>query len=167
MKNRALLLFFTFLSAFVQFQVSYAQEQEKDEVMKTVRQLFTAMETNDSSLAASLFTKDAQLYTVLKNENGISQLRNNPSTRLISAFGSKKSETWREPIWNEKIEIADGLASVWVDYAFYIGKKFSHCGTDAFHLIKIGSKWKIFHLADTRRKDNCEIPIDIQNKFKE
>ena len=166
MKNRSTLILIILLVASFQFQVAAAQESEKDAVMNTVRQLFLAMQTNDSTLASSLFTKEAQLYTIIKNEQGISQLRKSPSSRLITAFGSKKSETWSEPIWNEKIEIADGLASVWVDYAFYIGKNFSHCGVDAFHLIKVGNKWKIFHLADTRRKENCEVPAEIENNFK-
>lgn len=160
---KSLICFFTLLLCLP--LVIRAQVSEKEKVFHTVTQLFHAMETNDSTLAASLFTEDAQLFTLIESEHGVTQLRKSPATRLASAFASEKTVTWREPIWNEKIEVADGLASVWVDYAFYLGDTFSHCGVDAFHLIKKGQQWKIFHLADTRKKTGCEIPEEIKTKF--
>jgi hypothetical protein len=141
-----------------------AQTDEQD-VMNTIDDLFLAMEMNDSILASSLFTSDAKLFTVYEGANGITQLRSQSYTRLTSAFASVKEITWHEPIWNERIQVADGLASVWVDYAFYIGNQLSHCGVDAFHLVKIGNQWKIFHLADTRRKNDCKIPEHIKAQY--
>jgi len=56
---------------------------------------------------------------------------------------------------------------VWASYAFYLGKKFNHCGVDAFHLVKSeDGEWKIFHLADTGQKEGCNIPKKIGNQFK-
>jgi hypothetical protein len=52
--------------------------------------------------------------------------------------------------------LIDGnLASVWTDYKFYIGEKFSHCGVNSFQLFKGDDGWKIIYIIDTRRKDNC------------
>jgi len=135
---------------------------QKKEVMKTVESLFLAMETSDSTLASSLFTDDAQLHTVFKNENDETIRRTIPASRLASAFGSEKEETWREPIWDEMVQIDGNLASVWVKYAFYRDNNLSHCGVDAFLLIKEDT-WKIFSLADTRTND-CEIPEEIIKK---
>ena len=100
------------------------------------------------------------------DENGQYQQRSNDASRLISAFGQPREQTWSEPIWNEKVEIDGGLAQVWVDYAFYIDKDFSHCGVDAFHLIKQPDGWKIFHLVDTRRKEDCDIPDEVTAQYK-
>jgi hypothetical protein len=58
------------------------------------------------------------------------------------------------------------LAQAWCDYAFYVDKSYSHCGVDAFQLFKGKDGWKIFHLADTRRKTGCTIPKEIQDKHK-
>lgn len=60
------------------------------------------------------------------------------------------------------MEIDGPLASVWVVYAFYVDDPFSHCGVDAFHLVKLEDSWKIFHLVDTRRKADCEVPDDVK-----
>ena len=77
---------------------------------------------------------------------------------FLKAIGTPHDQIWDEKIWNTKIEIDGGIAQVWTDYAFYVGTEFSHCGVDAFHLIKDEEKgWKIVHLMDTRRKEGCEI----------
>ena len=47
-----------------------------------------------------------------------------------------------------------------------MGKRFSHCGVDAFQLVKTAAGWKIFQLSDTRRKEKCEIPEEISKRFK-
>jgi hypothetical protein len=65
-----------------------------------------------------------------------------------------------------KIQIDGDFAQAWCDYAFYVGHRFNHCGIDAFHLIREKDGWKIFHLADTRRKEGCHVPEEIQKKHK-
>jgi hypothetical protein len=42
-----------------------------------------------------------------------------------------------------------------VEYSFWLGTTFSHCGIDAFQLARLGSEWKIIAIADTRRTDGC------------
>jgi hypothetical protein len=64
------------------------------------------------------------------------------------------------------IKIDGDFAQAWCDYAFYVGKNFSHCGVDAFQLHKTKEGWKIFHLADTRRRSGCVVPKEIEDKFK-
>ena len=46
---------------------------------------------------------------------------------------------------------AAGLA--WVPYAFYLGDRMSHCGTNAVQLAKRGGQWQIVQITDTRRSD--------------
>ena len=70
-------------------------------------------------------------------------------------------------IWDTKIQIDGNMAQAWAPYAFYVGKKFSHCGVDAFQLFKsTDGVWRIFHLADTRQKDGCNVPKKISEQFK-
>ncbi|WP_420316241.1 nuclear transport factor 2 family protein [Ekhidna sp.] len=142
--------------------MSQAQQNEKDEVMKVINQVFEAMRTNDSTLLKKSFVAEPNTFTAFVDKDGISKLVSGDFQRFKNAVGQAKEQVWNEPIWNEKVEIDGNLASVWVDYAFYVDDQFSHCGVDAFHLIKRDDGWKIFHLVDTRRKENCEIP----DKFK-
>lgn len=65
---------------------------------------------------------------------------------------------WDERIWDTQVRIDGNLASVWTKYAFYLGPQFSHCGIDHFLLFRRAEGWKIIHLADTRRREGCEMP---------
>jgi hypothetical protein len=154
------------LFAFLCMIVSIARSQnDTTEVMKVIDNLFLAMSTNDSAIASGLFTDDAMLHTVFKDESGLTARRASPAARLPEAFSKPKKETWTEPIWNPRLHIQDGLATVWVDYAFYIDSTFSHCGVDAFHLMESPSGWKIFHLTDTRKSEGCELPKEILSRY--
>ena len=102
------------------------------------------------------------MFTSSTNHEGKSILTIGNFERFVNIIGQPKVQVLNEPIWNQKIQIDDNLASVWVDYAFYVDDQFSHCGVDAFHLVKLDGQWKIFHLVDTRRKKPCEVP----DKFK-
>ena len=52
-------------------------------------------------------------------------------------------QAMRERIWNPEVRIHGLIATVWAPYDFWIDGKFSHCGIDAFDLIKTEEGWKI------------------------
>jgi hypothetical protein len=144
-----------------------AQTSEEANVTEVVNRLFTGMHTSDSAMVRSTFAKEVTSATSSRNREGNPVLERDYSIEdFVKAVGRKKAEPWTEEIWNLKIQIDGELAQVWCDYAFYIGNKFSHCGVDAFQLYKSKEGWKIFHLADTRRKEGCIIPEEIQKKHK-
>lgn len=152
---------FPFILLLISIHLS-AQSDEKESIMKVVNQVFEAMRTNDSTLLKSCFTENPNTFTVYRNQEGNGVLNVGNFQGFIDAVGKPKEQVYNEPIWNEKVEIDGDLASVWVDYAFYLDDQFSHCGVDAFHLVKLEGAWKIFHLVDTRRRSNCEIPDDVK-----
>ena len=86
--------------------------------------------------------------------------------KWLKGIGTPHPQVYYEEIWNLKIQVDGDLAQAWCDYALYADRTFSHCGVDAFHLFKGKDGWKIFHVADTRRKTPCNIPQTIQDKHK-
>ena len=142
------------------------QAQNFQTPLAAVQSVFKGMETNQGKLVEVAFTKEAKMFTVVKDSTGSTALHEGSLAKFIAAVNSPKDIGWSEPIWNEKVEIDGDLASVWVDYAFYYGSEFLHCGVDAFHLLNTSEGWKIFHLVDTRRKNNCDVPQEIQEKYK-
>lgn len=155
-------ILFALLSVSIQ---AVAQSDQKQEVMKVVERVFEAMRTSDSTMLKSCFVQTATTYTLFHDQDGNPQIREGSLQRFIDAVGQPKEDVWNEPIWNEKVNIDGPLATVWVDYAFYLNNQFLHCGVDAFQLVDTQEGWKIFHLADTRRKANCEVPEEVKSKF--
>ena len=140
---------------------------EETAVSAAINTMFKAMELGDSAMLHSVFSDQFSGATILKDKSGKVVLRRDTSNHaFLIAVGTPHKEVWHEEIWNLKIQIDGDFAQAWCDYAFYADKNFSHCGVDAFHLVKGQSGWKIFHIADTRRRQGCTIPQNIQDKYK-
>jgi hypothetical protein len=148
--------------------VVVAQNAEDEKAVKEViNRVFKAMELGDSAMLHTAFASSTTTATILRDKNNNVVLRREDSIAdFLKAVGTPHKEVWYEEIWNVNVQLDGDFVQAWCDYAFYVDKTFSHCGADAFHLIKTKAGWKIFHLADTRRKSGCEIPQEIQDKHK-
>lgn len=144
-----------------------AQSSEEAAVTDVVNRMFKAMYTNDTTLFKSVFANKVTMARVLRNKEGKAILQQNEGIEGFVKAISKPNPNGalKEEMWNIKVQVDGDLAQFWCDYAFYIGNKFSHCGVDAFQLHKTADGWKIFHLADTFRKEGT-IPQNIQDKHK-
>ena len=129
-------------------------DAEKPAVMAVVTRLFDGMRAGDSAVVRSVFHPKAQLSTAVVRQ-GTPSVEFEGIDGFITAVGTPHAEVWDERIKNPQVLIDGTFATVWVDYGFYLGGKFSHCGVDAFQLAKVGTDWKIIALADTRRQQGC------------
>lgn len=134
---------------------TFAQNNQEESVKKTINQLFDGMRKSDSTLIRTAFNPGAILQTIVKTKDGNTAVKGSDLNSFVTSIAKPHAEIYDERIVFTKILIDANLASVWTDYKFYIGEKFSHCGVNSFQLVKIGDDWKIVYLIDTRRKDNC------------
>jgi hypothetical protein len=112
------------------------------------------MKDGDSLLTRSAFAPEAIMQTIIDKEGKVS-VRSESVNSFIKFIGTPHQEKYDERIVFKKILIDGPLASVWTDYKFYLGEKFSHCGVNSFQLVKGDTGWQIVYIIDTRRKDNC------------
>jgi hypothetical protein len=84
---------------------------------------------------------------------------------FIKAVGTPRKEKMNEVMWDAVVQQDRAFAQVWANYAFYRGNTFSHCGIDAFQLVRVGEDWKIVNLSYTKSTVDCNIPWDISDKF--
>ena len=62
-----------------------------------------------------------------------------------------------ERMWDPRTEVSGPVATVWAPYDFHIDGQFSHCGIDAFQLIRQDDRWWVLSVVYTmRRGDDCE-----------
>lgn len=133
---------------------AHAQEGDKAAVLAVVTRLFDGMRAGDSAVVRSTFHPKALLSTALVRQ-GNAVVETEGIEGFVTAVGTPHTEMWDERTRNEQVLLDGTLASVWVEYFFYAGTRFSHCGVDAFQLAKDGADWKIVALADTRRRTGC------------
>lgn len=155
----------TILFAFLSL-ATHAQENQK--VMAPIHALFDGMKSGDTAVMHRTFHSQAVLHTVLTDpKTGQPILRTEAVGDFLKSVGTPHKEVYNELIWGEKIEIDGDFAQVWVNYAFYLGTAFRHCGVDAFHLIRDAKgEWKIYSLSDTRHKEGCSVPKEVSDKVK-
>ncbi len=143
--------------------------QEGTAIMRPITQLFTGMNLGDSAMVRQAFTATVSMTSIGKDKEGKQRVNHESSlNQFLKAVGTPHAEAWSEPIWDVKMNVDGNFASVWAQYAFYVGKRLNHCGVDAFHLVKgEDGQWKIFHLADTRnKKEECNVPATVSQMFK-
>ncbi len=137
----------------------WAQSTQELAVRKVIEDLFEGMKSGDSAAVANLFHPDVRMMTSFTSESGEAVLKEGSLQTFLEAIGTPHSEAWIEKTWDTEVRIDDSLAQVWTDYAFFVGDQFSHCGVDAFQLVRGNDgRWRIIHLIDTRRKKSCDLP---------
>lgn len=149
---KRLVIFTLFLLGFA--TISLAQNNEESAVKEAVNRLFTGMKTGDSVLTRSAFAPNAVMQTIV-NKDGKITVRTELVNDFVKLIGTPHKEIYDERIVFTKILVDGALASVWTDYKFYVGEKFSHCGVNSFQLVKGDQGWQIVYIIDTRRKERC------------
>lgn len=130
---------------------------ETEPPLAVVRELFDAMRAGDSARVRAVFhPRMGGLVTAETGPDGQSRVSTTTIDGFAKAIGTPHPAPYDERIFNPRVLMDGPLASVWVDYSFYVGTQFSHCGVDVFQLAKDGPVWKIVALADTRRKTGCQ-----------
>ncbi|CAN5870818.1 nuclear transport factor 2 family protein [soil metagenome] len=139
------------------FPSSALAQSAEQEVMATVQRLFDGMRAGDSTVVRSVFHPSARLVSVGMRE-GAPVLREDAIDAFVAAVGTPHDEVWDERIWNTQVRVDGNLATAWMDYAFYLGERLSHCGVNAFQLFRGPEGWRIIQIADTRRREGCQTP---------
>jgi hypothetical protein len=67
-----------------------------------------------------------------------------------------QEQKWDERLLGYNVQIDGSIAHVWTPYEFWFNDTFSHCGANAFTLVKTDTGWKIIHIIDSRRKNSCK-----------
>lgn len=138
-------------------QAPAAQTPEQQEVRQAVERLFNGMRAGDSTVVRAAFHPQARLQTTAVRE-GQAMLRTDSVDAFVRAVGTPHTEVWDERISNVEIRVDGPLATAWMDYAFYAGDRFSHCGVNAFQFFKAAQGWQIIQITDTRNRECPRIP---------
>ncbi len=131
-----------------------AQADERREVLAVVQRLFDAMRTRDSAAMRSVFDSTGRLVSI-RVRQGQPVVSVTPWQQFAAANARDTARVWDERIYDPDVRIDATLATVWVQYDFFASGTFSHCGTDAFHLLKTASGWRILEVADTFQREGC------------
>lgn len=124
-------------------------------VVQVTRNVFDAMRKRDTTLLRSTFAPEARMITAAAARDGSPRVQVETPDAFVAAVGKPSEAVWDERTYGTEVRIDGNLATVWMEYDFYLGETFSHCGVDAFQLARYAEGWKIVSLADTRQRQGC------------
>lgn len=119
--------------------------------------LFEAMRAKNADAIRALFIAEGQLTALDKPRDGsagLSKTRNFTADAFAKNIAGGAGE-YIERMPDKTVKIYNDAAVVFGRYTFYVGEKFSHCGTNAFHLVRTETGWKIANGTSTLEFD-CE-----------
>jgi hypothetical protein len=137
-------------------------QTDEEQILKAVQTFFEGIAEADSVKLASVLLPGGVFVSV--REDG-EEWRTGVQT--INEFLESVSE-WTsqlyERMWDPKVLIHGRIAVVWTPYDFYIDKEFSHCGMDAFNMVKTDNGWVIAGALYTVERSGCEeSPLGFPN----
>jgi hypothetical protein len=145
---------FTATVSLVHPRAAAAQASDRDAVLATVQKVFDAMRTRDTALFSQAFDTSARLVGVSTRGTPAITLTT-PAQFAAAVLRAPAGNVWHERIYDPEVRIDLPVAQVWAYYTFHLNSTFSHCGVDAFMLVKVGGVWKITQIADSRRTEAC------------
>lgn len=150
---------------------SYIEKKtdEKASAGAVADKLFEAMKAKSAAAIQSLFLDDGQLTALDKPKSGegFSTTRNFSGAAFAKMISEAKAPEFIEKMPTKNVRIYGDSAVVIGRYTFHVGDKFSHCGTNAFHLLKSNGEWKIANASSTLETANCETKKDFSTEDKD
>ena len=124
--------------------VTAAQQSSEDEVIAVAEAVFEGMASGDTEALRAIMLPGSQLLGV--GERGSDWLS---GASFAEAFEGSEDPVI-ERMWDPVVMIDGRIASLWAPYDFYVGDRFSHCGTDAFQMVLTEEGWKVAFISYTR-----------------
>jgi len=128
-------------------------QSDKEAALAVVNKVFDGMRARDTALMRSLFAPGGRLIAIGSRDGSPPTMQALDPGVWLAGVARGTGPGPDERIFDPAIQLDDDIAQVWAYYELWLGPRLSHCGYDAFFLVKLGGDWKIGQVADTRRTD--------------
>jgi hypothetical protein len=141
------------LLLFFFFNIILAQSEE-EAIIKTVQQFFDAMAARETSATLDVLLPDGQYFSIREDSLSVSIKKTTHIDYLnrLATFDDR----WIEKMTEPEVLIDNRVAVLWTNYDFYRNGQFSHCGIDAFSLLKSAEGWKIVGFIYSVETTDCQ-----------
>ncbi len=135
-------------------------DADRAAILTTVQSLFDALGERDTELLTAILHPDILMRSVERSAEGERSASTSTLEGMVARLEAD-GPRMTERMWDPEVRISGDLATVWTPYDFYVGEDLSHCGADAFILMREGGDWQITSLSWTRlQPPECELHPD-------
>ena len=153
MFNKLTLTIILFL--FFKFMIIGQETKDHKDIQVIVDQFIDGINKGDTLLLGKIIDPNVGFLTVF-HDSQKSILTADVVEAFFEGIAAPRNVEYHEEQKN-CIIYSDGIiAAAWCEYVFYIEKKISHCGINAYQLYKTKKGWKIIQTTDSRHNINCQ-----------
>ena len=130
-----------------------APHPEEAAILAVIDRFMDAIGTNDSAVLAELRIEGGS--TIVSRRDPAGGDAPLVTRRVFTPSATSRPSTNKERYWDPVVHVRGGIAVVWTPYDFWTDGKSSHCGIDAFDLMKEKGVWRIANAMWTVEPDAC------------
>ena len=144
---------YLYIFLFISLMLSCSPEWNEEEkaVISTVEGFFNVLSTKDSTTANKLILPSGYLTSIRPDSTIRMQSHQAFLQNLV-----QMDDDLLERMWNPRVMIHNQIAIVWTPYDFHLNGQWSHCGVEAFSLVKTEQGWQIAGVIYTVEKEGCK-----------
>lgn len=130
-------------------------EQEGAAVLATIQGFLDALRMRDTAAMNQHVDSLTRLTLIRPAREGGTRVVVMTAAEFIRAVTRPDQPGVDEPIRNPVVHVSGDLATVWAEYQVRRDGAVTHCGFDAFHLVRREGRWKILNVSDTFQQTGC------------
>lgn len=135
---------------------AFAQSTAEAEVTAVIQQLFDGMRRGDTAAISAVFHPEMRLNSTGVDPDGQPTFQTGSPAAWLGTVARVPAGQLDERLYGTTIRVDGPLATAWTPYSFYFNGQRSHCGVNAFQLVKTTDGWRILQITDTRRTSGCD-----------
>lgn len=128
-------------------------QASRDSVVATVQEFFRAMQGNDVAASQRIMLADGQLFASRPDADSLVVRRGTFASHLERLRAAR--DTIIERMWDSAVTVHGDVATLTAPYDLYRNWTFSHCGVDAFTLLRGARGWLITSVSYTVQPTGC------------
>lgn len=130
-------------------------EQERAAVLASVQSFMDALRMRDTAAMNQHVDSLTRLTLIRPTREGGTRVAVMTAAQFIAAVTQPGQPGVDEPIRNPVVHVSGDLATVWAEYQVRRDGTVTHCGFDAFHLVRRDGRWKLLNVSDTFQTAGC------------
>jgi hypothetical protein len=132
-----------------------ASAADSTAVAATLTRMFDALRVKDAATLRATLHPDARFTLLRPAPDGGVRVDIITGAQFIESTTGPNARGLDEPIRNIRVTVDGPLATAWAEYQVRVNGAVSHCGYDAFHLVRTPAGWQVLNTADSFRREGC------------
>ena len=140
----------------------HAQDDERAAILALTERAFDAVRSGNPDDWRAIQVAEGAAISMRPDPEGVAgkyQMRMTQNEEFAAALKPDARDFVERWTSEPTVLIRGPIAVVWGEYDFRIDGELSHCGVDAFDLVKLDGEWKMVNIMWTVERDNCPTAI--------